>query len=58
MKYLHAMVRGHDLDASLCFYQDAPGLVETRRNDYPRGRFTMACLAAPENPEAEVERLS
>lgn len=55
MKYLHAMVRVRDLDASLAFYRDAPGLIETRRKDYPQGRFTLVYLAAPENPEAEVE---
>jgi lactoylglutathione lyase len=55
MKYLHAMVRVRDLDASLRFFRDALGLVETRRNDYPKGRFTLVYLAAPENPEVEVE---
>jgi len=55
MKYLHAMVRVRDLNASMHFFRDALGLVETRRNDYPEGRFTLVYLAAPENPEAEVE---
>lgn len=55
MKYLHAMVRVRDLDASLAFYRDAPGLIETRRKDYPQGRFTLVYLSAPENPEVEVE---
>ena len=55
MKYLHAMVRVSDLDASMAFYRDALGLVETRRRDYPQGRFTLVYLAAPENPEVEVE---
>lgn len=55
MRYLHAMVRVRDLEASLAFYRDALGLVETRRKDYPAGRFTLVYLGAPENPEAEVE---
>lgn len=55
MKYLHAMVRVRDLDASLHFFRDALGLVETRRKDVPQGRFTLVYLAAPANPEAEVE---
>ena len=55
MKYLHAMVRVRDLAASLTFFRDGLGMVETRRNDYPQGRFTLVYLAAPENPEAEVE---
>jgi len=55
MKYLHAMVRVRDLDASLKFFRDALGLIETRRNDYPKGRFSLVYLAALENPEVEVE---
>ena len=55
MKYLHTMVRVKDIDQSLKFYCDALGLQETRRNEYPDGRFTLIFLAAPETPEAEVE---
>ena len=55
MKYLHAMVRVRDLDASLAFFRDGLGLVETRRRDYPEGRFTLVYLGAPENPESEIE---
>ena len=55
MKYLHAMVRVRDLDASLRFFCDGLGLRETRRMDNPQGRFTLVFLAAPENPEAEIE---
>lgn len=55
MRYLHAMVRVRDLDASLRFYRDGLGLRETRRKDYPEGRFTLVYLAAPETPDAEVE---
>jgi lactoylglutathione lyase len=55
MQYLHAMVRVRDLDASMKFYRDALGLLETRRKDYPQGRFTLVYLAAPENPDSEVE---
>ena len=55
MKYLHAMVRIRDLDASLAFFRDALGLVETRRRDFPQGRYTLVFVAAPDNPEVEVE---
>lgn len=55
MRYLHAMVRVRDLEASLRFFRDALGLIETRRRDYPHGRFTLVYLGAPDNPEAEVE---
>ena len=55
MKYLHAMVRVRDLEASLRFFRDGLGLRETRRSDNPGGRFTLVYLAAPENPESEIE---
>lgn len=55
MKYLHTMVRVRDLDASLRFYCDGLGLVETRRKENPQGRFTLVFLAAKETPDAEIE---
>ena len=55
MRYLHAMVRVRDLDASLRFFRDGLGLVETRRRDVPAGRFTLVYLGAPENPASEIE---
>lgn len=47
MRYLHTMVRVNDLDASLKFYCDLLGLVETKRNEYEGGRFTLCFLADP-----------
>lgn len=55
MKFLHAMVRVRDLEASLRFWCEGLGLVENRRKDYPQGRFTLIYLGAPENPEVEIE---
>lgn len=55
MKYLHAMVRVRDLEKSVAFFRDALGLIENRRKDYPEGRYTLVFLAAPENPDVEVE---
>jgi lactoylglutathione lyase len=55
VKYLHTMVRVTDLDASLRFYRDALGLVEMRRKDDPRGRYTLLFLAAPGDDSAQVE---
>ena len=55
MKYLHAMVRVRDLEASMKFYCEALGLIETRRKDYPQARFTLVYLAAPENLDSEIE---
>ena len=55
MKYLHAMVRVNDVDASLRFYRDALGLELVRQIDVPAGRFTLIYLAAPGGLEAQVE---
>ena len=52
MRYLHTMVRVKDLDASLHFYTTVFGLVETRRIDNEKGRFTLVFLAAPEDVDA------
>lgn len=51
MKYLHTMVRVRDLDASMAFYRDLLGLVETRRYESEQGQFTLVYLAAPEDLE-------
>lgn len=65
MRYLHTMVRVHDLDASLRFYCDGLGLKQVRRMDNEKGRFSLIFLAASEDtelgktdglrPQAEVE---
>ena len=55
MKYLHTMVRVKDLDASLDFYCAKMGLVELRRYDEPKGRFTNVFLAPPGDESAQVE---
>ena len=49
MRYLHTMVRVADVDASLHFYRDLLGMVEIRRNENEKGRFTLIFLAAPED---------
>ena len=55
MKYLHTMVRIANVDASLDFYCKKLGLVETRRYENEQGRYTLIFVAAPENPDAQVE---
>ena len=47
MRYLHTMVRVKDLDAALHFYGTLFGLVEVRRIENEKGRFTLVFLAAP-----------
>ncbi|MDX2221947.1 MAG: VOC family protein [Rhodospirillaceae bacterium] len=55
MKYLHTMVRVSDLERSLDFYCNKLGLVELRRRDNDKGRFTLVFLAAPGDSDAQVE---
>ncbi|MEX6507503.1 VOC family protein [Jiella sp. M17.18] len=47
MRYLHTMVRITDVEASLDFYCNKLGLVETRRIESEKGRYTLIFLAAP-----------
>ena len=57
MRYLHTMVRVKDLEASLHFYRDLLGLVQTRRMDSEAGRFSLIYLAAPQDTaRAEAEK--
>ena len=46
MRYLHTMVRVSDLDRSLAFYCGLLGMVETRRTESEKGRYTNIFLAA------------
>ncbi len=53
MHYLHTMIRVSDLEQSLDFYCGALGMVETRRRDSEKGRYTLVFLAASgDQPEA------
>ena len=55
MKYLHTMVRISSVEDSLDFYCDKLGLIEPRRYDDDKGRYTNIFLAAPGNEDAMVE---
>ena len=55
MKYLHTMVRVTDIDESLDFYCNKLGLVQLKRKDSEKGRFTLIFLAAPGDEDAQVE---
>ena len=54
MKYLHTMVRVTDLQASLAFYQ-LLGLEVIQQREYPKGRFTLVYLSAPNDTSAQLE---
>lgn len=46
MEYLHTMIRVGDLDATLDFFCNKLGMVETNRYENEKGRFTLVFLAA------------
>jgi lactoylglutathione lyase len=52
MRYLHTMIRVTDLDASLDFFVNKMGMVETRRHVDEKGRFTLVFLAASDDEAA------
>lgn len=51
MRYLHTMIRVKDLDETIKFF-NLMGMVETRRVDSEKGRFTLVFLAASEDEGA------
>lgn len=52
--YLHTMVRVLDLEKSKAFYE-LLGLVETRRVDNDKGRFSLVFMSPPGQDNAAVE---
>ena len=54
MQYLHTMVRIRDIDESLDFFCNKLGMVETRRMENEKGRFTLIFLAANDD-EAQAK---
>jgi lactoylglutathione lyase len=58
MRYLHTMVRVTDLGQSLDFYCNKLGLVEVRRYESEKGRFTLVFLAAPGDEERAMVELT
>jgi lactoylglutathione lyase len=55
MKYLHTMIRVTDLAVSLDFYCNGLGLIESRRREDEKGRYTLVFLCAPGDEEAQIE---
>jgi len=54
MKMIHTCYRVKDLQASLDFYQNAFGMEESRRLDFPDYEFTLVYLKCP-NDDYELE---
>lgn len=55
MRYLHTMVRIHDVDASLNFYCNLLGMKEVRRIENEQARFTLVFLAADEDEQRALD---
>ncbi len=55
MQYAHTMIRVSNLDDSLAFFRKTLGLVEIRRIDSEKGKFTNVFIAAPRDIEAAKE---
>ena len=51
MIYLHTMVRISNVEDSLDFYCNKLGMVEVRRHDSEKGRYTNIFLAAPDDED-------
>ena len=47
MQYLHTMIRISNVDESLDFYCNKLGMVEVRRMENEKGRYTLIFLASP-----------
>lgn len=58
MQFLHSMIRVTDLKASVHFYCDLLGLIETNRYESEKGRFSLVFLAAPNDLEQAKEKQS
>ena len=54
MKFLHAMLRVSDPDATVGFFK-LLGLEERRRKEVPEGKFTLIFLGVPGDEGGEVE---
>ena len=55
LQYLHTMIRVGDLNAALDFFCDKLSLIETRRYDNEKGRFSLIFLAAPHDLKNTAE---
>jgi lactoylglutathione lyase len=57
-RYLHTMIRVHDLEKSLSFYTEQLGMKVLRRRDYPSGKFTLAFVGYGDETDHTVIELT
>ena len=55
MRYLHTMIRVTDLQASAAFFVEKLCMIEVRRSENEKGRFTLVFFAAPDDLAAARE---
>jgi len=58
MRILHTMLRVADLERSLRFYTEVPGMRLLRRKDYPEGKFTLAFVGYGDEADTAVIELT
>jgi lactoylglutathione lyase len=58
MRLLHTMLRVVDLEKSIAFYTNTLGMRLLRKNDYPKGRFTLAFVGFGDESEGAVIELT
>jgi lactoylglutathione lyase len=56
MEYLHTMIRVGNLDTALDFWCNKLGLVEVRRMDNEKGRYTLVFLATPAHAKEAADK--
>lgn len=56
MHYLHTMIRVRNVEESLDFFCGKLGMIEMRRMDNEKGRYTLIFLAAHDDSDRAAER--
>ena len=58
MRILHTMIRVNNLDESIMFYQNFFGMKVIRKQDYPKGKFSLAFIGYGEEESSTVIELT
>jgi lactoylglutathione lyase len=58
MRLLHTMLRVSDLNQSIQFYTEVLGMRLLRRQDYPRGKYTLAFVGYGDEGDSTVIELT
>ena len=58
MRILHTMIRVNNLDESIVFYQNFFGMKVIRKQDYPKGKFSLAFIGYGEEESSTVLELT